>query len=81
MQSVIMREEPECPMQRCSKTFRHIRVSIDYLLGNSNTPTPADKIADSLPDDIELFELWNELKRREELQLLLSKQKTCLLMT
>lgn len=53
--------------------------SIDSLMDlkpeRTDTPTPADKIADSLSDDPELLEFWDELREREDLQLLFKQTK------
>lgn len=44
-------------------------VTTDQLLGRTDTPSPADKITESLSDDPELLEFWNDLKEREDLRL------------
>ena len=40
-----------------------------------DTPTPADKISDSVSDDPELAKFWDELKKREDLQLLFKQTR------
>lgn len=45
-----------------------------YLLGE-DTPTPEDKISDSVADDPELAKFWDELKEREDLQLLFKQTR------
>lgn len=50
-------------------------VSLDWLMGVSDIRNPADKIADSLSDDPELAEFWDELREREDLQLLFKQVK------
>jgi len=57
-------------------------VSVDYLLGRTDDPkppghfnkdadpSPEEKITAALVDDPELFDFWQELKEREDLQLL-----------
>lgn len=45
--------------------------SIDYLLGRTSADkTPEEKIETAVQDDPELAEFWQELKQREDLQLL-----------
>lgn len=44
-------------------------VTTDQLLGRTDTPSPADKITESLSDDPELLEFWKDLKEREDLRL------------
>ena len=46
-------------------------VSLDYLVGRS----PADKIKKALSEDEELLEFWEELKDREDLQLMFKQTK------
>lgn len=65
--------EPDA--ETLSKIADFFGVSIDYLIGRTDTPTPADKIADSLSDDPELLEFWDELREREDLQLLFKQTK------
>ena len=50
-------------------------VSSDYLLGISNIRNTSDEISNAVEDDPELFEFWNELKEREDLQLLFKQTK------
>ncbi|WP_420544255.1 helix-turn-helix domain-containing protein [Tepidanaerobacter acetatoxydans] len=50
-------------------------VTIDFLLGRTDTPTPADKISESVSDDPELAKFWDELKEREDLQLLFKQTR------
>ena len=48
-------------------------VGMDYLLGNSDIRNPYDKvqkITESVEDDPELLKFWEELREREDLQLL-----------
>lgn len=65
--------EPDA--ETLSKIADFFGVSIDYLIGRTDTPTPADKIADSLSDDPELLEFWDELREREDLKLLFKQTK------
>lgn len=44
-------------------------VSVDYLLGNTDVRSPADEITEAVSDDPELAEFWDDLKRREDLQI------------
>jgi transcriptional regulator with XRE-family HTH domain len=55
------------------KIAKVFNVTTDHLLGN--TPTPADKISDSVSDDPELAKFWDELKEREDLQLLFKQTR------
>lgn len=67
------KREPDA--ETLSKIADFFGVSIDYLIGRTDTPTPADKIADSLSDDPELLEFWDELREREDLKLLFKQTK------
>lgn len=51
-------------------------VSVDYLLGITNNRNAADHITDALTDDPELYGFWQEMKDREELQLLFKQVRT-----
>ncbi|QTL96520.1 helix-turn-helix domain-containing protein [Iocasia frigidifontis] len=50
-------------------------VSVDYLLGESSERSPADKIKAALSDDPELLSFWDELKEREDLQLMFKQTR------
>ncbi|MSS44267.1 helix-turn-helix transcriptional regulator [Anaerosalibacter bizertensis] len=50
-------------------------VSTDYLLGRTDIKNPSDEISNAVEDDPELIEFWNELKEREDLQLLFKQTK------
>ncbi|QXN67744.1 hypothetical protein [Mycolicibacterium phage J1] len=50
-------------------------VSTDYLLGRTDIKNPSDEISNAIEDDPELIEFWNELKEREDLQLLFKQTK------
>lgn len=64
---------PELPiLQEYAKFFG---VSIDYLLGNTDERSPADKIKKAISDDPELLEFWEELKDREDLQLMFKQTR------
>jgi transcriptional regulator with XRE-family HTH domain len=61
------------------KLAQYFNVSIDYLLGNSDTKNSyasKDNITKSLNDDQELSEFWNVLKEREDLKLLFKQTKS-----
>lgn len=46
-------------------------VSIDWLMGRTDIPeTPEQKIKTAIEDDPELLEFWEELTKRDDLQLL-----------
>ncbi|MTI61980.1 MAG: helix-turn-helix domain-containing protein [Firmicutes bacterium] len=49
--------------------------SIDYLLGKTTEKTSADKIKAALSDDPELLSFWDELKKREDLQLMFKQTR------
>lgn len=57
------------------KIAQVFNVTTDYLLGRTDTPTPADKISESVSDDPELAKFWDELKEREDLQLLFKQTR------
>ncbi len=50
-------------------------VSVDYLLGN-DIEEAKKEIANAVADDKELYEFWNELKEREDLQILCKQTKS-----
>lgn len=50
-------------------------VSTDYLLGRTDIKNQSEKISNAVEDDPELIEFWNELKEREDLQLLFKQTK------
>jgi hypothetical protein len=50
-------------------------VSVDYLLGETDERSPADKIKSALSDDPELLEFWDELKKREDLQMMFKQTR------
>lgn len=50
-------------------------VSVDYLLGISNTRNDSERVTDVLQNNAELQELWDRLKERQDLQLLFKQVK------
>ncbi|MTI62173.1 MAG: helix-turn-helix transcriptional regulator [Firmicutes bacterium] len=50
-------------------------VSVDYLLARTDEPRPADKIKKALSDDPELLAFWDELSKREDLQLMFKQTR------
>lgn len=50
-------------------------VTTDFLLGKTDVKTTPDKISHALEDDPELSEFWNELSKREDLQLLFKQTR------
>ncbi|HHV27384.1 MAG TPA: helix-turn-helix transcriptional regulator [Tissierellia bacterium] len=50
-------------------------VSLDYLVGRTDVRNQSEKISNAVEDDPELIEFWNELKEREDLQLLFKQTK------
>lgn len=57
------------------KLANFFNVSTDYLLGRADIKNPSDEISNAVEDDPELIEFWNELKEREDLQLLFKQTK------
>ncbi|MEY7998943.1 helix-turn-helix domain-containing protein [Clostridium sp. Mt-5] len=56
----------------------YFQCSTDYLLGNTNIKNSNDsssKITESLNDDPELAQFWDELKEREDLKLLFKQTR------
>ncbi|HHV62342.1 MAG TPA: helix-turn-helix transcriptional regulator [Firmicutes bacterium] len=55
----------------------YFNVTVDYLIGRSDYPHLPDtsKIDGALEADPELLEFWNQLKKREDLQLLARQVK------
>lgn len=58
-----------------SELAKFFNVSVDYLLGRTDIKNPVDEITNTLKDDKELADFWNELKEREDLQLLFKQTK------
>lgn len=50
-------------------------VSIDYLLGNTESRNEKEVISRALVDDPELYNFWAELREREDLQLLFKQTR------
>lgn len=65
--------EPDPAMTNKIASF--FGVSIDYLYGNSSERSPADKIKSALSEDPELLKFWDELKEREDLQLMFKQTR------
>ena len=57
------------------KIANYFGVSVDYLLGNTDEKSNADKIKKAISDDPELVEFWDKAKDREDLQLMLKQTK------
>lgn len=57
------------------KIARVLNCSVDYLMGNTDERSPADKIKKALSEDEELLEFWEELKDREDLQLMFKQTR------
>lgn len=67
-----IREPDNATLKKLAEIFN---CSADYLLGITNIKKPTDKITNSLKEDKELLEFWNDLKEREELQLLFKQTR------
>lgn len=50
-------------------------VSLDYLVGRTDFRSPADRVSEAIGADSELFEFWQELKERPDLQLLFKQTR------
>lgn len=50
-------------------------VSTDYLLGRTDIKNPSIEISNAIENDPELLDFWNELKEREDLQVLFKQTK------
>lgn len=57
------------------KIAKVLGVSTDYILGQTTIRNTADKISDAVEDDPELLVFWNNLKEREDLQLLFKQTR------
>ncbi len=62
--------------EKLVKLADFFNVSIDYLIGRTDIKNKADEITLAVEDDPELFDFWNELKEREDLQLLFKQTKS-----
>lgn len=58
-----------------SKISKVLNCSIDYLMGNTDERSSADKIKKAISDDPELQETWEQISQRENLQLLFKQTK------
>lgn len=67
------RRQPDS--ETLKKLANFFNVSTDYLLGRTDIKNPSDEISNAVEDDPELIEFWNELKEREDLQLLFKQTK------
>lgn len=65
----------EPPYDTLQKIANYFNVSTDYLLGNTEEKSPADKIKKALTDDPELSDAWEKISQREDLQLLFKQTK------
>lgn len=52
-----------------------LEVSTDYLLGRTSVRNNTEKISSALSEDKELLQFWDELRGREELQVLFKQTK------
>lgn len=57
------------------KLADYFKVSIDYLLGRTDERSPVDKIKSAISDDPELVEFFEQLKKREDLQLMFKQTR------
>jgi transcriptional regulator with XRE-family HTH domain len=54
---------------------KFFNVSIDYLLGYTNIRTPAEKITEVIKNNPEILKFWEEISRREDLNLMMKQAK------
>jgi len=57
------------------KLADYFDVSVDYLLGRSNEKQSANEIKKAISDNPELIKAWEEISRREDLQILFKQTK------
>ncbi len=50
-------------------------VSVDYLIGYSDIPDPAERISEAIADDPELARFWMQTRERPALKILLKQVK------
>jgi transcriptional regulator with XRE-family HTH domain len=70
-------------IETLNKLAQHFNVSIDYLLGRTDDPTPYDKITQfakdefrkAVKDDPELSQFWEEFSQRDDLKILFKQAK------
>jgi transcriptional regulator with XRE-family HTH domain len=67
------RNEP--PYEVLRKIADFFQVTTDYLIGKTHIRNVTDEITNSIQDDPELLEFWDELKDREDLQILFKQTK------
>ena len=65
------KREPK--MHLLEKLADYFEVSVDYLLGRSEEPLPADKIKEAISEESESIKIWDKLKDREELQIMFKR--------
>lgn len=65
----------EPPYETLKKLASALECSVDYLLGNTDELSPKHKIKSALSDDPELLSFWDELKEREDLQLMFKQTR------
>lgn len=61
--------------QSLQKFADFFNVSLDYLMGKSDTRNTNSKIDNAIQNDAELVDFWNKMKERESLQLLFKQTK------
>lgn len=61
--------------EKLEKLANFFNVSIDYLLGRSEESQSANEIKKAISDDPELVSAWEEISKREDLQLLFKQTK------
>lgn len=67
------RNEPPYEVLRRIADF--FNVTTDYLLGKTHSRNVTDEITDAVKDDPELLEFWDDLREREDLQILFKQTK------
>lgn len=70
------RGERQPPIDKLQQLASFFSVSVDYLLGNIDERSPADKIKAAISSDPDLANFWREISEREDLQLLFKQTRS-----
>ena len=69
------RNERKVNYETVNKLADIFEVSSDYLLGRIDKKNPIRTISEAISDNPELYNLWKELAKREDLQLLFKETR------